>query len=128
MDDGRSYAKPEASATAPVYAGGTLLGLIQRFLGPAASAEGLAATPAPNSRLFHLRRFYYDTAASANPIQMQSLKSLVGVSQIVCGSDFPFLSPFDTAQGLSGSGFTPDEVRRIERDNALGIFPRLRRA
>jgi len=108
------------------HAGGTLLGLIQRFLGTASSAESLAATPAPNSRLVHLRRFYYDTAASANPIQMQALKSLVGVSQIVFGSDFPFLSPLDTGQGLQGSGFTPDEIRRIERENALGLFPRLR--
>jgi predicted TIM-barrel fold metal-dependent hydrolase len=110
------------------HAGGTLLGLIQRFLGTASSAEGLAGTPAPNSRLFHLRRFYYDTAASANPIQMKALKSLVGASQIVFGSDFPFLSPLDTLQGLQGSGFTPDDIRQVERENALRLFPRLRTA
>jgi hypothetical protein len=43
--------------------GGTPIGLMNRFLGYAnLSPEDLARTPAPNSRLYHLRRFYYDTA------------------------------------------------------------------
>jgi predicted TIM-barrel fold metal-dependent hydrolase len=109
------------------HAGGTLLGLVQRFLGTASSAEGLAQTPEPNSRLYHLRRFYYDTAVSANPIQMTALKSLVGASQIVLGSDFPFGSPLDTIQGLQHSSLSAAELRGIEAENALRIFPRWRR-
>lgn len=110
------------------HAGGTLLGLIQRFLGTASSMASLSQTPLPNSRLHHLRRFYYDTAISANPIQMAALKSLVHSSQIVFGSDFPFASPLDTVQGLQGSGLTEADLRGIERENALRIFPRLRAA
>jgi predicted TIM-barrel fold metal-dependent hydrolase len=106
------------------HAGGTLLGLIQRFLGAASSADGLAQTPEPNSRLYHLRRFCYDTAVSANPIQMTALKSLVGGSQILFGSDFPFVSPLDTIQGLQRSGLSADELRGIEGENALRIFPK----
>jgi predicted TIM-barrel fold metal-dependent hydrolase len=106
------------------HAGGTLLGLIQRFLGAASSADSLAQTPEPNSRLYHLRRFYYDTAVSANPIQMTALKSLVGGSQILFGSDFPFVSPLDTIQGLQKSGLSADELRGIEGENALRIFPK----
>src|ERR1043166_7165380 len=48
------------------HAGGSLLGLVSRFLGRGAAPESLLRTPQPNSRLHHLRRFYYDTAASAN--------------------------------------------------------------
>jgi hypothetical protein len=43
------------------HAGGSLLGLVGRFLGRGARAESLARPAAPNSRLHHLRRFYYDT-------------------------------------------------------------------
>ena len=110
------------------HAGCTLLGFIQRFIGAASSAEGLTQTPEPNSRLYHLRRFYYDTAVSSNPIQMTALKSLVGAAQIVFGSDYPFVSVLDTMQGLQHSGLSAAELRGIEVENALRIFPRWERA
>ena len=55
---------------------------------------------------------------------MAALKSLVGPSQIVFGSDFPFVSPLETIQGLQGSGLTAEELRGIEWENARRIFPR----
>jgi predicted TIM-barrel fold metal-dependent hydrolase len=107
------------------HAGGTLLGLVSRFLDDAASAENLAKSPELNSRLYHLRRFYYDTAGSANPIQMQALKRLVGGSQIVFGSDFPFGPLAKRLEQLQGCGFSANELRAIHRDNGLRILPRL---
>jgi len=104
------------------HAGGSLLGLIGRFLGNAASAENLAKPPAPNSRLYHLRRFCYDTAGSANPIQMQALKTLVGTSQIVLGSDFPFVDSVNVVRNLQQCGFSADELRTIERESALRVL------
>lgn len=106
------------------HGGGTLLGLIGRFLGQGSTRNvDLSQPPAPNSKLYHLRRFYYDTAASANQVQMQALKALVGSSQIVFGSDFPFMPTLDTVEGLRRCGFTVEELRGIERDNALRILP-----
>jgi predicted TIM-barrel fold metal-dependent hydrolase len=58
---------------------------------------------------------------------MTALKSLVGASQIVLGSDFPFASPLDTIQGLQHCGLSAAELRGIEAENALRIFPRWRR-
>ena len=110
------------------HAGGTLLGLIQRFLGADSSPESLAQTPEPNSRLYHLRRFYYDTANTYNPIEMTALKSLVGASQIVFGSDFPFVSPLDGVQGLQRSGLSAAELQGVFAGNALRIFPRWKKA
>jgi predicted TIM-barrel fold metal-dependent hydrolase len=55
---------------------------------------------------------------------MVALKSLVGVSQIVFGSDFPFASPLDTIQGLQRSGLSEDELRGMQGENARRIFPR----
>ena len=48
------------------HGGGPLIGVAGRLLGQEMSAENLTKTPAPNSRLHHLRRFYYHTAASTN--------------------------------------------------------------
>jgi len=102
------------------HGGGTILALTGRFLGQAgASAASLAGEAAPDSRLGQLRRFYYDTAGSANPIQMNALSQLVFPSQIVFGTDFPFGSSESTAEGLAGCGFTDAELRAIDRDNAL---------
>jgi len=106
------------------HGGGTILALTGRFLGQAgASAASLAAEAAPESRLGQLRRFFYDTAGSANPIQMNALKQLVSASQIVFGTDFPFGSSALTAEGLGGCGFSEAELRAIDRDNALGFLP-----
>lgn len=106
------------------HAGGSLLGLVGRFLGRGARAESLARPAAPNSRLHHLRRFYYDTAGSTNQIQMQALKSLVGVSQIVFGSDFPFGPVINTVEGLRNAGLSAEELLAIERQNPLRLLSR----
>jgi predicted TIM-barrel fold metal-dependent hydrolase len=106
------------------HAGGTIVSIAGRFLGNAVSAESLRQTPEANSRLYHIRRFYYDTAGSANPVQMQSLKLLVPSSQIVFGTDFPFANPAATVAGLAASGFSMEELRGIYRANALKFLPK----
>jgi predicted TIM-barrel fold metal-dependent hydrolase len=106
------------------HAGGTITSVAGRLLGP--ETANLAAQPKPNSRLYHLRRFYYDTAGSANPVNMNALKTLVPTTQIVFGTDAPFFDGAPQVQGLQASGFSSDELRGIERDNALQLIPRLR--
>jgi len=105
------------------HGGGTILSLTGRFLRQEASAASLAAEAAPDSRLGQMRRFFYDTAGSANPIQMNALKHLVSASQIVFGTDYPFGSSSRIAAGLATCDFTSDELRAIDRDNALRFLP-----
>jgi predicted TIM-barrel fold metal-dependent hydrolase len=109
------------------HGGGTLLGLVGRFLGHGGTVNvrsaDLDASPATDSKLYHLRRFYYDTALSANRIQMQALKALVGGSQIVFGTDYPFVSTLDTVEALRECGFTEDELTDIEHRNVLKLLP-----
>lgn len=107
------------------HAGGTLVAVAGRFAGGPLDPATLAAPP-PASRLGQLRRFYYDTAGAANSVNMQALKALVGSSQIVFGTDAPFFDGLTIVQGLRTSGFTPEELRGVERDNALGFLPRLK--
>src|SRR5262249_22232731 len=92
------------------HAGGSLLGLAGRFVGYELMLEAEGKKPEENSPLYHLRRFYYDTAGSYNRVQMPALKALVGVSQIVFGSDYPFLQPEWAVRGLSRCGFTDNEL------------------
>jgi predicted TIM-barrel fold metal-dependent hydrolase len=108
------------------HGGGTITALTGRFLGNDATAENLEGTPQVNSRLYHLRRFYYDTAASTNPVNIQSLKMLVGTSQIVFGTDHPFGNSANIAAALQKVGLSTDELRGIDRDNALKILPKYR--
>jgi predicted TIM-barrel fold metal-dependent hydrolase len=104
------------------HAGGTLVSIAQRILGNDVTAEGLAH-PDAKSRLAQVRRFYYDTAASANPVQLPSLKLLVPASQIVFGTDTPLASLTATVAGVRTSGLTADEQRGVYRDNLLQILP-----
>jgi predicted TIM-barrel fold metal-dependent hydrolase len=106
------------------HAGGTLVSIAGRFLQNAVSAENIARPPDKDSRMYHVRRFYYDTAGSANPVQLQSLKLLVPTSQIVFGTDFPFANPAATVTGVSASGFSAEELRGIYRENAAKFLPK----
>jgi predicted TIM-barrel fold metal-dependent hydrolase len=108
------------------HAGGTMPFLIERFvrnpiLVPASAPlfpEGVAA---------ELRRFYYDTAQVANPAAMSALSKVVPTSQIVLGTDFPYRTAIDHVKGLRDCGvFDEAQLKMIERDNALGLLPRLR--
>jgi predicted TIM-barrel fold metal-dependent hydrolase len=106
------------------HAGGTLVSIAQRFLGNQVTADGLAKPVEPNSRLHHVRRFYYDTAGSANPIQLQSLKLLVPTAQIVFGTDFPFGNVGATATGVQNCGFSQAELQGVFHDNAAKFLPK----
>ena len=125
IESGRATACPDIRFIFS-HAGGTIPSLAGRFLGQAASRDSLARPAEPNSRLYHLRRFFYDTAGSANPVQMVSLKMIVPAAQIVFGTDFPFGNSAGTAQGLANCGFTPEELRGIDRENALRMLPKFR--
>jgi len=107
------------------HAGGTILALPGRFLGQQATRANLAKQAAPNTRLGQLRRFYYDTAGSTNPIQMTALRQLIGMPQILFGTDFPFGRSSNIAAGLEESGvFNADELKLIDRGNVLKILPK----
>jgi len=108
------------------HAGGTMPSVIDRIgVGnPDTIAANLRATPEPNSRLYHLRRFYYDTAQSTNTVQLQALKTIAGVSQIVFGTDYPFgASAAKQVQGLRECGFSAEELQGIQTGNAARLFP-----
>ena len=84
------------------------------------------ASYAPNGVLYELKRQYYDTASATNPSSLAALTNLIPSSQIVFGSDFPFLSAGDTVGDLMHSGLPDKTVDAINRDNAVRLFGRLK--
>jgi predicted TIM-barrel fold metal-dependent hydrolase len=79
----------------------------------------------PKGPAYYLERFYYDTAKAMTIHPLASLTKLVKPTQIVFGTDFPFLTARDTAAGLRAVGlFTPTELQEIERGNAAELMPR----
>lgn len=106
------------------HAGGTMPFLIERIVGNRGDLAQLLASPAaPNSRLYRLRQFYYDTAQTANPATMAALKMVIGTSQIVFGTDYPYTTMADHVKGLQESGvFTAAELQAIGRENGVKLL------
>lgn len=101
---------------------------------------GQAAPPSPEeiealmktaleSTFRHLRGLYYDTALSTNGTVLSALQRLVPTSHLLLGSDFPFAQEVGARYALEGlaayPGFSAQERRAIESENALTLFPRL---
>ena len=84
----------------------------------------------PQGVITYIRRLYYDTALSTSRYTLRSLQELIDISHILFGSDYPFLPEPAVAATISDfqsyDGFTEQDRRVIEWDNALSLFPRLR--
>ena len=78
-----------------------------------------------------LKRLYYDTALSASPYALRSLQELVNPSHILFGSDYPFAPEIITRMTISGlntfNGFDEKQLRGINRENAIDLFPQFAR-
>jgi predicted TIM-barrel fold metal-dependent hydrolase len=109
------------------HAGGTIPFLTERLVRLPVQNPAMQ-TRVPRGVLTELRRFYYDTAWSAHPMALASLMRLVPVTQILFGSDYPYRTGEDHVRGLVDYGFAAQDLRAIERENALRILPRLRSA
>lgn len=105
------------------HAGGTMPMLANRM---ARTFPKDLASQVPNGVLYELKRQYYDTASASNPTSLSALLSVVPSSQVVFGSDFPFLSAGEPASDLANSGLPDATVEAIERGNAARLFDHLR--
>ena len=120
------------------HAGGTMPFLLSRIIGRKMSMgpDGLVILDSTDraredgaGKLAQIRRFFYDTAQQTNPVALNALRRVVPVSQIVFGTDYPESASggraeplLDHAAGLAGV-FSGAELRAIESDNALKLFP-----
>ena len=108
------------------HGGGTMPFLVQRFTYLAEARKDLRPR-FPEGPIHYLQRFYYDTANASTVYPLSSLMRLVGASQVLFGTDFPFLTASGTASELRATKmFSDADLRAIERDNAVRLLPRLK--
>ncbi len=80
----------------------------------------------PRGVEYELKRFYYDVAQVANPMALASLSKVVSSSQIMFGTDYPYRTSADHVKGVTEFFGDEGDRRRIMRENALGLMPRLK--
>jgi hypothetical protein len=107
------------------HGGGVLTSLAERFLDRASRLPTTAVKFTHERAHAQLRRFYYDTAMIMNEAPIVALVKLVPVSQIVYGTGYPYSSSVDYMKGLPAL-FKGDDLKAIERENALRLVPRLK--
>jgi predicted TIM-barrel fold metal-dependent hydrolase len=107
------------------HAGGALTPQVQRLVRTVDGNPALKER-VPNGAMAEIRKLYYDTAQSANSENLGALMSVVPATQILFGTDYPYLAPEITTKPLDRLGLPDDQLTAIARDNALRLFPTLR--
>jgi predicted TIM-barrel fold metal-dependent hydrolase len=80
----------------------------------------------PDGIDFELRRLHYETANAAYAPNMAALLKYVPASQVLFGTDYPYVSVVENANDLSNAGLSPADLKAIENQNALRLMPRLK--
>lgn len=108
------------------HAGGTL-----PFLTPRAAhlLYSFKLTEIPDQEFIEqAKSFYFDTALSGMPPQMRLLLEFAKPGHVLFGSDTPYADD-DTiiafTKAFDGMKLSDEEMKAINRDNALKLFPRL---
>jgi len=88
-----------------------------------------AAVPLTREDIFaRFKRFYYDTALSANAAPLSSLSQIADPSRILFGSDWPYCSEEMVADMQAGLRALPQafvtDPQAVKSDNARRMFPR----
>jgi predicted TIM-barrel fold metal-dependent hydrolase len=106
------------------HAGGAMTPQVARIVRTAEHMKTIAER-LPNGAMAEIRKLYYDTAQSAYPENLGALKSFVPISQILLGTDYPYVLPAQTVEPLVKFGLSEGELAAVTRNNALALFPRL---
>ncbi|HXP93584.1 MAG TPA: amidohydrolase family protein [Candidatus Binatia bacterium] len=80
----------------------------------------------PNGIDYELKRLYYETANSAYKGTMAALLDYVPISQVMFGTDFPYVSVDENVSGIHKCGLSNAQLAAISRDNAMRLMPRWR--
>ncbi len=109
------------------HGGGSLTAIYERF-----TVQALMRPPYKDKMTRaqiekQITRYYYDTAAIPNDVTMSALVKMVPMTQIVFGSDYPYRFAPEYAKYLP-TFFKGDDLKKVDRDNALRLVPRFKSA
>ena len=98
------------------------------MINAASRSPKMQAAIGPDGVEAELKKLYYDTANSAYAPTMAALLKLVPVSQVLFGSDYPYLTVGQNLDSMATVGLPESALRAIDRENALVLLPRLSRS
>ncbi len=104
------------------HGGGTLPFLAGRI----GAASSRAASQIPHGAEYEFKKLHFDTASVTNAPAMAAILKLVPVSNVMFGTDYPWRAAGGSLQELRNLGLSDADLRAIERESALGLFPRLK--
>ena len=81
---------------------------------------------APQGIDFELKRLHYEIANAFYPQNMASILDYVPLSQLLFGTDYPYVGVAETADGLDKLGLNSETLAAIQRGNAVNLIPRLK--
>jgi predicted TIM-barrel fold metal-dependent hydrolase len=85
-----------------------------------------AAELVPQGVDFELQRLYYETANAAYPSNMAALLKYVNISQVMFGTDYPYVTVEENVGDLLKAGLSASDLKAIENENAIKLIPRLK--
>ena len=85
----------------------------------------------PDEVKAQLAAIFYDLALAANPVAFNALREITSIDHITFGTDYPFSGDARLKHQLAGfeaikQTLSEIDQAKIERLNALQLFPRLR--
>ncbi len=104
------------------HGGGALPMLAARIAGITRNRKDLSAR-VPNGVMAELKKLHYDIAGVIDTIPFNAIRSLVGSSQLLFGTDYPFWSPNVAVKVLDDLGIAANERASIEGGNTLRLMP-----
>lgn len=107
------------------HGGGALTAVAERLLVQMVTTPPYQGQVTRDIVQAELNRFHYDTAQVSLDGTLAALAKLVPISQIMYGSDFPYRTAVEQSRGVEAL-FAEDDRKRVNRENALSILPRLR--
>ena len=107
------------------HGGGALPMLAGRIIGNAYARSEPVRLQMGDDPGAQLARLFFDLVLVTNPVSMAALRAFTAPSQLLLGTDFPFIDPAVTIGGLDGCAL-PSELRSaIDYENAAALIPRL---
>jgi 6-methylsalicylate decarboxylase len=85
-----------------------------------------AAEVLPDGVDFELQRLYYETANAAFVPNMTALLKYVSISQVMFGTDYPYVSVEENVADLLKAGLSAADLKAVESENAKKLIPRLK--
>lgn len=107
------------------HAGGAVAQLAERIIRNAALQKGIAER-LPKGARYEVEKLYYDITTSTSRATLDAIRDVVPITQLLFGSDYPYLPIAQTVQGLEQYGFGDADRMAINRGNAQLLLPRLK--